>query len=79
MRPWDLDRLTLAEVRTLGEWAEWRDDRQWMLAAWMCANLMNATGNMKTAVQPDTLLGSTFAARQAARERRLQRKQEDED
>lgn len=79
LRPWDLDRLTLAELDTLREWAEWREDRQWSLAAWVCANLMNATGNFKKEIQPDRLLGPHFKARQEARMRRLQRRDDEED
>lgn len=47
-------------------WAQWREDRQWELAAWMCANLMNATGNMKKSITAADLLGHNFSARQEA-------------
>ena len=69
--PWEFDRLTPQELTRLSRWAQWREDRQWELAAWMCANLMNASGNMKHAKQPSDLLGPHFAARQEAHRRAM--------
>lgn len=34
-----------------------REERTWRKMAWMCALLMNASGNMKRHVKPDDLLG----------------------
>jgi len=63
----------------MSRWAQWREDRQWELAAWMCANLMNATGNMKHAVKQADLLGPKFAARQEAHRRAMNQRDETEE
>lgn len=36
------------------------DDVQWYRTAWMAANIMNASGNMRSATDPKKLLGEDF-------------------
>ena len=62
----------------MATWAEWREDRQWQLAAWLCANLMNASGNMKQAATQADLLGPAFAARQEAHRRAMTVREDDD-
>ena len=49
--------MTPRELNELIEGYMWRRDTEEELAAWMCANIMNATGRTKTRITTAMLLG----------------------
>lgn len=60
------------------EGAVWRQDRAEELGAWISANIMNASGNFKSPVSMDRLLGPEHRIRQLrAAERRHRRAAEE--
>ncbi|MBC9786295.1 phage tail assembly chaperone [Heliobacterium chlorum] len=64
-------QLTLAELldmlEAVHENESKRQEAEYLRTAWLAANLMNATGNVKRPVTPDMLLGKEVAAKRVPR------------
>lgn len=56
LRPWEIGRCTPAELAAMLEAAQEQEERTVELLAWHCANLMNASGNLKQPVTVASLL-----------------------
>jgi len=66
LRPWEVGRCTPAELTAMLEAARDQEDQTVELLAWHCANLMNASGNLKQPVSVAQLLNRpTLAMRKA--------------
>lgn len=70
LRPWEVGRCTPAELVAMLEAAREREDERVELIAWHCANLMNASGNLKQPVSVASLLSRpTLAMRKKKAEK----------
>ena len=74
LRPWEIGRCTPAELLAMLEAVQEREDARVELIAWHCANLMNASGNLKQPVSVASLLNRPTVAM-----RRKKAKQEQDD
>lgn len=66
--PWEIGRCTTAELAAMLEAAMDRQDEMVELLAWHCANLMNASGNLK---QPMTVVRLLNRPTRAMRKKKL--------